>query len=533
MSKLIVFSNKSRRQIELVENNTIGRHPKNRIQVRDRSVSKDHCQIFMNRTHGWMIKDLGSANGTFLNKIWIKGETVLNDGDEILLGNIRCVFNLDADSAAQMVEVSDDGLQSHIHTKTGPILQDRFLPAEEISDEMTLRSDYEKLRITHELQVDIGLEIDIDKILERILERTFEFLNCDRGVILLTNKIGGLEPKAYKTRGKKDKLVVSSTLIKQVQKERTGIISSDILTDSRFSEADSIILQGVRSTIAAPILYQQELLGIMIIDSSEAGDAFIEKDLLLITNIANQTALFIKNSTLHEELRLCFDSSIRTLSAMVDAKHPLTAGHSQRVTEYSMMIAEEMGLGKQRLEILKFAALLHDIGKIGIRDNVLLKDGSFTLEEKADMDTHPLKTKVILDNFRFPSALCDVPEIASYHHEKINGQGYPYGMTGEQLPLISKILVVADVFDALTAYRDYPKYFSKKVYDRDPLPLSKVIGILKDDAGSHFDPEVIDAFLRCLPKVLLRYRGGHFSPEYVDETIQSIAPELLNPIKIT
>ncbi|MBE9547263.1 MAG: HD domain-containing protein [Proteobacteria bacterium] len=197
------------------------------------------------------------------------------------------------------------------------------------------------------------------------------------------------------------------------------------------------------------------------------------------------------------------------------------------MTEYSLLIAGEMGINKQNMEVLKFAALLHDIGKIGIRDEVLLKNGPFTPEERAEMNTHPVKTKTILDKFRFSKVLQEVPEIAAYHHEKINGQGYPNGLTGDRLPLGSKIMAVADVFDALTSRRDYPKHVSGETLDRDPMPLAKAISILEDEAGSHFAPDVVAAFLRCLPRVLLLHRGDHFPPEYVDDTIRSLAPDLL------
>lgn len=525
-AKLIVYSHRGKREIELVENNTIGRHPKNRIQIEDRSVSKEHSQIYMDKIHGWMIRDLGSINGTIVNNAAVEGEFSLDSGDIIFLGNVRCVFSNDASLAFKMIKLVDREPQESVYQKAHT-QKDRFLPANRIDDIDVLRADYEKLRITYELQRDIGFEIDIEKILEKILERTFEFLACDRGVILLANKKGTFEPKAYKALHVGRELHISSTIIQQIEKKRTGILSSNVLIDNRFAEAESIIMEGIRSTIAVPILYQEELLGILIVDSSEVVNVFSEKDLQLLTNIANQTALYIKNSILHEELRLCFDSSIRTLSAMVDAKHPLTAGHSQRVTEYSIMIAREMGLDKKDIEVLKFAALLHDIGKIGIRDNVLLKNGSFTHEERADMDTHPLKTKIILDNFRFPSDLRDVPKIASMHHEKVNGKGYPYGLTGDKLPMISKIIVVADVFDALTAYRDYPKHFMGKIYNHEPLPLNHVVDILKNEAGSHFDKKVVKAFMKCLPRILMLHRGGYFPPEYVDDTIRAMAPELL------
>jgi len=205
----------------------------------------------------------------------------------------------------------------------------------------------------------------------------------------------------------------------------------------------------------------------------------------------------------------------------------LTAGHSQRVTEYSRLIAGEMGLTKQEIEVLTYAALLHDIGKIGIRDDVLLKNGQFTPEERSEMNAPPVKTKIILDNFRFPKPLEKVPEVAAHHHEKVNGQGYPDGLTGDKLTIGSKIIAVADVFDALTSRRDYPKYAFGKILDCDRMPLSTAISILEKDTGSHFDADVVAAFLSCLPHALFHFRGDHFLPEYVDETIRSLAPNLL------
>ena len=526
-AKLIIFDPNGKRRIDLVEYNTAGRHKDNRIQIMHGSVSKEHSLVFANSTHDWMIKDLGSRNGTFVNGKRIQGEIPLYDSDEIRMGSAKCIFKNGVGSAAKMFEVSEEEVEAHFHTMVAPIGQDRFLPESEISDINLLRADYEKLRVTYELHRDIGLDIDIETILDLILERTFEFLDCDRGVILLANRNGDLEPKAYKSRKKQDKLIISSTLIRHVQKEKTGIISSDIQMDNRFNAADSIVLQGIRSSIAVPILHRDDLLGVMIIDSSEAVNALTEKDLNLVTNIANQTAQLIKNSLLHEELRLSFDSSIRTLSAMVDARHSLTAGHSQRVTEYSLMIAREMGIDKQEMEILETSALLHDIGKIGIEDHVLLKNGTFTPEERAIMNTHPEKTKIILDNFRFPTSLKDVPDIAACHHEKLDGRGYPYGLTADQMPMNSRIIAVADVFDALTSFRDYPKYISGEILNCEPMPLPKVISVLKDESDSHLDPDVVSAFMRCLPRVLLYFRGRHFSPEYVDETIRSLDPSIL------
>jgi len=194
------------------------------------------------------------------------------------------------------------------------------------------------------------------------------------------------------------------------------------------------------------------------------------------------------------------------------------------------MIGEQMRLSDNQMEILKIAALLHDIGKIGVRDDVLLKNGQFTPQERQEMNRHPEKSKEILDEFRFPRKMRGVPEIALYHHEKVNGGGYPEGLLGDQMPLESKIMAVADVFDALSSRREYPKYSAGETFDCEPMPLEKVISILHTDSGSHFDPAVVKAFIDCLPQALMQNRGGHFSTAYVDDTIRILAPDMLEKI---
>ncbi len=271
-----------------------------------------------------------------------------------------------------------------------------------------------------------------------------------------------------------------------------------------------------RSMICMPINNRAgKRIGIIQVINKENGGYFDKDDESLLKGLIAQVAIALENSFLMDELELSFESSVRTLSATVDARHPLTAGHSLRVTEYALLIAGEMNLNKVEKEVIKYAALLHDIGKIAIRDSVLLKNGRFTPEERTEMNHHPAKTRDILEKFHFPANLQSVPTIAAYHHEKVNGQGYPEALKGEELPLGSKILAVADVFDALTSPRDYPKYDGKETMSQKPMPLSRAITILNKEKGSHFDPDVVHAFLRVLPKALALYQGTHFSEEYI------------------
>ncbi len=275
-----------------------------------------------------------------------------------------------------------------------------------------------------------------------------------------------------------------------------------------------------RSVLCMPIANRAgENIAVIQVINRIGGESFDNDDEGLLRALSSQIAIALENAFLMEELTSSFEGFIRTLSAAVDARHPFTAGHSQRVTEYSLLIAKELGLSGTQLETIKYAALLHDIGKIGIKDAVLMKNGPFTQEEREEMNTHPAKTLSILQKFHFPKGLEEAPLVAAYHHERIDGKGYSEGLTGDRIPFGSKILAVADVFDALTSRRDYPKYTKDEILGHSPMPLDKAVTIMREGAGSHFEPEVVNAFLRSLPKMLALYKGTHFPREYVEGMI--------------
>lgn len=202
-------------------------------------------------------------------------------------------------------------------------------------------------------------------------------------------------------------------------------------------------------------------------------------------------SLEVENYELMVELGQAFESFVRTLATTIDAKHPLTAGHAYRVTEYSQFLGRKLKLSKDELEVLKYAALLHDIGKIGVPDAILTKKGQFTPEERCIMNEHTTWTYRILKDMQLPQSLKDIPRIAACHHEKIDGTGYPYGLQGTDIPFFSRILAVADVFDALSSRRDYPKYDQDKLLGFNPMSIERVFTIIERDQNSHFDSDVI------------------------------------------
>jgi len=303
MARLIVFGSDGRKEHELMDQISIGRHPDNTIQLLDRIASKQHA-VIEHKNGTFTFRDLGSLNGSHVNKQRVT-EVPLNDGDEITIGNTRCMFVLESDDKPEdIVEVGTESVESHIRSELRQSSKDKFLPESEIQDNSMVRSDYEKLRAAYELQRAIGLEPDLDRLLVRILEQVCNFFGADRGVVLLFNESGTLKPRCVRApKGvNKENIVISTNIMNHVLREKTAILSSDASVDSRFAGAQSIIMQGIRSTMAVPLIHDESFLGMMLVDSQVAVNAFTERDLQLLSTIANQAAIHIENTELAKNM---------------------------------------------------------------------------------------------------------------------------------------------------------------------------------------------------------------------------------------
>jgi adenylate cyclase len=300
MAKVIVIGSDQRREYELGPLNTVGRHPDNSLQILDRIVSKEHAQIIRQPDGRFLFRDLGSLNGSFLRGARVN-EQLLVDGDEITLGSTTLTYQerSAADSLLQKVTIAPSATEALIRQKIqAPPASREFLAEKEIFDVEVLRRDYEKLRLAHELGRSIGLEVNLDVLLEKIIMKAFDLIPADRGVILLMED-GVPTPKIAKTRdGKNEQIVLSKSILTEVVHNKASVLSSDATMDSRFSGAHSIIMQGIRSTMTVPLLHHDELLGIMHLDSMIATNAFAEKDLQIFGGIASQAAVAIHNSNL-------------------------------------------------------------------------------------------------------------------------------------------------------------------------------------------------------------------------------------------
>ena len=208
--------------------------------------------------------------------------------------------------------------------------------------------------------------------------------------------------------------------------------------------------------------------------------------LTVIGYLINERAKLVEKTFLAEKrLRSLFDELIVSFANALDAKSPWTHGHSERVTSYALSIAKAMHVGKVDLELLKIASLLHDIGKLGTYDVILDKAGPLTEDEWKLVMMHPGKGAEILR----PIADFDsIIPIIKHHHERVDGKGYPDGLKGEEIPLLAKILCLADSFDAMTAERPYKASMSRE----------DAISQIRQKAGTQFDPEVVGVFFTVI-----------------------------------
>ncbi len=339
MARLIFQQDHGPQSITLGALNGVGRHPNNTIQLLDTIVSKEHC-IIEQRGGATILRDLGSMNGTFIQGERIQGERQLRHGDEIRLGNTVAMFD-DGYTQTQvpMPPISAGAILHGQQSSAGlappwAVAQRAPAPApvsspppathlvsvvdsarsigsqvaaqskdfasfdEAARDPAALRLDYERLRVTWELLREIGLERDIDKLLEKILVALFRFVPADRGVILLKEVDGSLRPRAHRRRkGQNDEIKVSSTILAHVIRERAGVLTHDASSDFAASEGKSMFLNRISSAIVVPLLHGQEVIGALWLDS-ETIASFKAKDLELITAVGNQVAMLVSNTLL-------------------------------------------------------------------------------------------------------------------------------------------------------------------------------------------------------------------------------------------
>ena len=250
----------------------------------------------------------------------------------------------------------------------------------------------------------------------------------------------------------------------------------------------------LRASICVPSFYKNELIAILILGEKLSGEAYFEPEISLFVTLANDVAMAMKNAELIRDLKTAVDKEhsllIYTsiaLATAIDARDRYTHGHSERVSHYSLVIAKQLidegkiEYDRDFMETVQLSALLHDIGKIGIKDQILNKPAKLTEDEFEIMKTHV----TIGANIMKPvTGLTNLADGVLYHHERFDGKGYPSGLKGKEIPLIGRIVNVADSYDTITTARSY----------KEATPAPQAFEELMRCSGSQFDPEIVEAF---------------------------------------
>ncbi len=376
----------------------------------------------------------------------------------------------------------------NLHDSTGKLLEQ-------------IEINYNNARLINEIGQAISMHTELEDILSKVIQIAEKRMDFDRGLILLANK----DKTKLIFRGgfgySEDKLdFIKNTSFHLNRSESKGIfvlsfreqkpyLINDIdaigstlsLKSLRFAKK-----LGSRSFLCSPIVCDGEPLGVFAVDNLKTKRPLVQSDMNFLMGIAPVIGISIRNAELLNARREQMNSILEVMAASIDARDPMTAGHSKKVKEYALGICSELGISNDYSEVVGVAASLHDYGKIGVPDSLLKKEGRLTNSEFEIIKKHSEKTKEILSQMRFEGMFRQVPEIAGAHHEKLDGSGYPDGLKGDEIPLGAQIIAVADFFEAITANRHY----------REPMPVDKAFRMLRSEAGNHFRQKIVDAFIR-------------------------------------
>ncbi|MGE5469712.1 MAG: HD domain-containing phosphohydrolase [Bacteroidota bacterium] len=546
--------------------------------LREPTVSRRHARI-RRRDGGYYVEDLHSFNGTFvLGKRLAPGAWhPLQDGDEVLVSSAPIVFH-------SLVTPARGSLPSVI-TKAMDATQLTTLDSVLPPTAGDLPSTVRKLHAMAQVGIALGAVTDRPTLIEKIMNLIFDlFPLAERAFIFLSPKAGEIPvPAAARRRDgtvdDPEQVRISHTIVDEVLNKKQSILSVDTLYDRHFGSQESIIAQAIRSVMCVPLLLEDEVLGLIQVDTSSDPYAFHAQDLEMLTGVCAETAVALKNFQLYSDIERLLDGFVRASVQAIEERDPVTAGHSFRVAGYAENLARavdradspelrRIAFTREQMREIRYAALLHDFGKVGVREHVLRKEkklhhaemrlleqrfrharaclerqawrelaerhaieelgmatfreemrrieaglhsefarldcfldairranepaishaaalpelgeildyrypdsdgsalalvdnfefsalsvgrGCLTVDERHQIEAHVADSYSFLILIPWTRDLAGVPAIAHGHHEKLDGSGYPMGLSGGQISVQTRILTICDIYDALTA----------------------------------------------------------------------------------
>jgi HD-GYP domain-containing protein (c-di-GMP phosphodiesterase class II) len=478
--------------LELGQSKTVGRGRQADVVVDDASLSRLHARVTMDSSGQLAVDDLGSTNGIFVNG----GEQLsayVMLGDVLRFGRVEYVVNSGEDATRPPTDA--------------PVVSQTIL--RRVAVDSAVRVD----RLALEALLATSREMmgfqDLPALLERVLDRLSAIVKSDRAAILLVdNATGVIVPRAVRPAGAYSSVseFASSTVVKEALTSRDVFLVHDIRMDPRLQQAQSVLAAGVRSVICVPLLGRVGPIGALYADKLGV-EQFAPELAEYAAAFAGHAAAALETAQLYDERERNFRTTLEAFAKAIDARDRYTAGHSERVTAYTLVLARASGQHAGEFETIRRAGMLHDIGKVGVPDAVLHKAGSLDPRERQLIEAHVTIGYSMLESIPFLNA--SLPSVRG-HHERWDGAGYPDKLGGKDIHPHARLMAVADSYDAMTSVRPY----------RDALPAEEAARRLRADSGTQFDPRAIELF----DEVEREFASLHQEPEAAP-----VRAELLRP----
>jgi HD-GYP domain-containing protein (c-di-GMP phosphodiesterase class II) len=463
---------------------TIGRDAGNTVVIDDEEASRYHVRI-KKRGRLFIVEDLESKNGTYIN-----GDRVLNaiiqTGDKLLVGATELQFvtsEPDIQIATEilrfdMVVADELGLKGPIDVGQGSEGK-RFTPIRlnQLSVVNQLTDDVKAVKEVYELHSNILVIDDLEEAGRTLLKSIGRIMpSAARAALFVwaapSRQLIPLATRHFKR--KKESFLLSQRSLEDVIARKQGVL---------LQAGAPQVTQSGRNRVVLPMIHNKEAICVLHVESDNPKTAFGAKELELVQALISRCAPTFETMLLRRELDAWMIGMIETMIATIEAKDTYTHGHSERVSRYSMAIADELKLNRDLKRLLLVSALCHDIGKIGIPDAILKKASMLSSEEYDEMKLHPTIGADIVSHMpnahRFLSGV-------KHHHEKWDGTGYPDGLAGEDIPFFGRIVAIADVFDAMVSGRAYSGFMDQGD------AVQRIV-----DEKELFDPEILKACVRA------------------------------------
>ena len=459
------------------------------IVLDDSSVSRRHAEVRFG-DEGWFVRDLESTNGTYVNGVRIgPGEHSLRPRDIVQFGKV-----------AMVVESNDTTLEGppsnqHVVAAATSTYEEGLRRIAYDRNEMPRAGDQlvALLRAGHHF---VNTQNE-DQLLDNILNDAVSVLDAQRGAIVLAEG-DGPEPQLRlralavghgETAGR---FHYSKKLTHRVFAKGESILYGTMNEDDELKMTQSMHDGAMASVLCVLLRTPRRRIGVLHLDRSLMQNPFTEDDLHLADALAAHVSAAIEGALLLRKQKELFLKTLDVLANAVEMRDDYTGGHTKRVTRYASLLGQQLNLPEDQLELIKLGTPLHDIGKIGIDDAILRKPGRLTSAEFALMQEHTTKGADILSTI---AEMQPIIPIVRNHHERWDGTGYPDRLAGAEIPLLARIVAVADAFDAMTSHRPYHE-------EKKGKPPAVAFAELEKMAGRQFDPNCAAAFLQIRDQVV-------------------------------